>query len=92
MRDTVRLAAKAGVAIGAHPGFPDLVGFGRREMHATPQEISDFVLYQVGALDAIARAEGIRLQHVKPHGALYTMSVSRQDSRRGHRAGCRIAR
>jgi UPF0271 protein len=79
MRRTVHLAAKAGVAIGAHPGFPDLVGFGRREIGATPTEIADFVLYQVGALGAVAKAEGVRLQHVKPHGALYTMSVRRRD-------------
>jgi UPF0271 protein len=79
MRETVRLAARAGVAIGAHPGFPDLVGFGRRELHADPREIADGVLYQIGALAAIARAEGLRLQHVKPHGALYAMSVRRAD-------------
>jgi UPF0271 protein len=79
MRQTVRRAARAGVAIGAHPGFPDLVGFGRREINATPQEIFDFVLYQVGALNAIAKAEGVRLQHVKPHGALYNMSMRRRD-------------
>jgi UPF0271 protein len=75
MRRTVRLAARAGVSIGAHPGFPDLVGFGRREIRADPQDIFDFVLYQVGALSAVAKAEGARLQHVKPHGALYNMSA-----------------
>ena len=75
MRRTVRLAARAGVAIGAHPGFPDLVGFGRREIKTEPQEIFDFVLYQIGALNAVAKAEGARLQHVKPHGALYNMSA-----------------
>jgi UPF0271 protein len=75
MRRTVRMAREAGVAVGAHPGFPDLVGFGRREMHATPDEVYDMVLYQLGALAGIARAEGVRLQHVKPHGALYTMAV-----------------
>lgn len=79
MRSTVRLAARSGVAIGAHPGFPDLVGFGRREMNAQPHEISDLVLYQIGALSAMARAEGVALQHVKPHGALYNMSVRRSD-------------
>lgn len=71
MRQTVALAKQHGVAIGAHPGFPDLVGFGRREMHATPREVEDFVLYQVSALAGIAAAEGLRLQHVKAHGALY---------------------
>jgi UPF0271 protein len=74
MRETVRLARDAGVAVGAHPGFPDLVGFGRRDMHASPREVEDFVIYQIGALAAIARAEGVRLQHVKAHGALYTMA------------------
>jgi UPF0271 protein len=69
------MARAAGVAIGAHPGFPDLVGFGRRNMAATPREVEDFVLYQVGALTGIAAAEGVRLQHVKPHGALYNMAV-----------------
>ena len=75
MRRTVRLARESGVAIGAHPGFPDLVGFGRRNMNASPQEVEDFVLYQIGALAAIAHAEGMRLQHVKAHGALYNMAV-----------------
>jgi UPF0271 protein len=79
MRRTVQLAARAGVSIGAHPGFPDLAGFGRREIDATPRDIADFVLYQVGALSAMAKAEGVPLQHVKPHGALYTMSVRRSD-------------
>ena len=75
MRATVKLAALYGVAVGAHPGFPDLVGFGRRELHATPEEVEDLVLYQVGALAGIAAAEGGRLQHVKPHGALYNMAA-----------------
>jgi 5-oxoprolinase (ATP-hydrolysing) subunit A len=75
MRRTVRLAAAAGVAVGAHPGLPDLVGFGRREMRVTPQEVEDMVLYQVGALTGIASAEGVRLHHVKAHGALYNMAA-----------------
>ena len=75
MRRTVRLAVKSEVAIGAHPGLPDLVGFGRREMKAVPQEVEDLVLYQVGAVAAIAAAEGVCLQHVKPHGALYNMAA-----------------
>ncbi len=74
MRHTVRMAREAGVAVGAHPGFPDLAGFGRREMAASPREVEDFVLYQIGALAAIAAAEGVRLQHVKAHGALYNMA------------------
>jgi 5-oxoprolinase (ATP-hydrolysing) subunit A len=79
MSRTVRHAARTGVAIGAHPGFPDLVGFGRREIDAGPQEIFDFVLYQIGALNAVAKAEGMRLQHVKPHGALYNMSARNKE-------------
>ncbi len=75
MRQTVRAARAAGVAVGAHPGFPDLAGFGRRQLAASPREVEDFVLYQIGALAAIAAAEGVGLQHVKPHGALYNMAV-----------------
>jgi UPF0271 protein len=75
MRRTVRLAREAGVAVGAHPGFPDLAGFGRRELHVTPVEARDLVLYQVGALAAMAAAEGATLEHVKPHGALYNMAA-----------------
>jgi len=71
MRRTVRLAKRHGVAVGAHPSFPDLVGFGRRMLAATPEEIEDDVVYQVGALMAFCRAEGVPLVHVKPHGALY---------------------
>ena len=75
MRRTVRMAREAGVAVGAHPGLPDLVGFGRRDMRVTPQEVEDMVLYQVGALRAIASAEGVTLRHVKAHGALYNMAA-----------------
>jgi UPF0271 protein len=75
LRDTIRLAKSNGVAVGAHPGFPDLVGFGRRELNVTPQEAEDFVLYQVAAVAGVAAAEGVRLQHVKPHGALFNMAV-----------------
>jgi UPF0271 protein len=75
MRRTVQLARDAGVAVGAHPGFPDLVGFGRREMRIAPKDVENLVLYQIGALAAIAHGEGIRLSHVKPHGALYNMAV-----------------
>src|SRR4029453_4186430 len=74
LRNTVRLAKRHGVAIGAHPGFADLVGFGRREIKTTPQDIEDFVLYQVAAIAGVAAAEGLRLQHVKAHGALYNMA------------------
>lgn len=75
MRRTVKLAREARVAVGAHPGLPDLAGFGRREMKVTPREVEDMVLYQIGALAAMAASEGVRLQHVKAHGALYNMAV-----------------
>ncbi|SFI79516.1 LamB/YcsF family protein [Thermoflavimicrobium dichotomicum] len=76
MRRTVRLAMEKNTAIGAHPGLPDLVGFGRRHMAITPQEAYDLVVYQVGALMAFVKAEGGQMQHVKPHGALYNMAAS----------------
>jgi len=75
MRKTIAIARQFGVEVGAHPGFPDLVGFGRRNMDATIEEIQDDVLYQVGALQAFARAAGSKLQHVKPHGALYNRAA-----------------
>lgn len=75
MRATVMLARDHGVAVGAHPGFPDLLGFGRREIQVSPRDVEDFVAYQVGALAAIAAAQGVRLQHVKPHGALFNMAA-----------------
>jgi UPF0271 protein len=65
------LAAQNKVAVGAHPGYPDLQGFGRREMALAPGELGAFVLYQIGALAGLARAAGVSLAHVKPHGALY---------------------
>ena len=74
MRATIALAREKGVAIGAHPGFQDLVGFGRRDIKATPQEVEDLVLYQVAALAGMAAAQGVTLQHVKAHGALYNMA------------------
>jgi UPF0271 protein len=74
MRQTLALARDKGVAVGAHPGFPDLVGFGRRELKASPSEVEDFVLYQVSALAGMAAAQGLKLQHVKAHGALYNMA------------------
>jgi UPF0271 protein len=75
MRRTVRLARAAGAAVGAHPGFADLQGFGRREMQVDPAALEDSLIAQIGALAAIARAEGAALQHVKPHGALYNMAA-----------------
>lgn len=77
MRKTVRMALEKGVAIGAHPGLPDLVGFGRRNMDISPQEAYDMVAYQIGALQAFVQAEGGTMQHVKPHGALYNMAATR---------------
>ena len=75
MRKTVQLARQKQVSVGAHPGFPDLQGFGRREMKLSAEEAYEMTLYQIGALDAFVRAEGLTLQHVKPHGALYNMAV-----------------
>ena len=75
LRQTIRLAKAHGVAVGAHPGFPDLAGFGRREMHVTPADAENFVLYQIAAVAGVAAAEGVKLQHVKPHGALFNMAA-----------------
>jgi len=71
MRATVELARTHGVSVGAHPGFADREGFGRRNLQLPPREVEDLVLYQVGALAAIAASLGVRVRHVKPHGALY---------------------
>ncbi|MCL6452964.1 MAG: LamB/YcsF family protein [Alicyclobacillus sp.] len=77
MRETVKLALAKGVGIGAHPGLPDLLGFGRRNMDISPKEAYDMVVYQVGALYGFVRAEGGTMQHVKAHGALYNMAAVR---------------
>lgn len=74
MSHTVEMAKKAGVSIGAHPGFPDLVGFGRRNMNVSPKEAKAMIQYQIGALDAFCKAKGVKMCHVKPHGALYNMA------------------
>jgi UPF0271 protein len=74
MQATVRLARQYAVAVGAHPGWPDLQGFGRRKMDIDPDEAEAMVLYQIGALAAFARAEGCQLRHVKPHGELYNQA------------------
>ena len=76
MRKTVSRALKNGVALGAHPGLPDLVGFGRRNMAVSPGEAYAMMVYQIGALAAFAKAEGAKLRHVKPHGALYNMAAA----------------
>ena len=75
MTKSVRMAKEAGAAIGAHPGFPDRENFGRRAMDLPPEEVRAIMLYQIGALQAICRAEGAALTHVKPHGALYNMAA-----------------
>jgi len=75
MRTTVQLAKRYGVKVGAHPSLPDLQGFGRRAMAIAPEEIADLVTYQTGALVAFLQAEGMQLNHVKPHGALYGMAA-----------------
>lgn len=75
MERTVKLAKEHGVAVGAHPGYPDLQGFGRRNMTLTPLEVEEIMLYQMGALNAICRANHVEMVHVKPHGALYNQAA-----------------
>ena len=75
MDKTVKMAVEHGVGVGAHPGYPDLLGFGRRNMDCTPDEIRSYVAYQVGALQGFCKIHGTRLRHVKPHGALYLTAV-----------------
>lgn len=91
MERTARLCRENGVAIGAHPGFPDLQGFGRRNMAVTPQEVKVYVQYQVGALLAFCREQGLNLHHVKPHGALYNMAAKDYDLAEGICLGIRAA-
>jgi UPF0271 protein len=79
MRKTVALALEHGVGVGAHVALPDLIGFGRRRITISPEELEDYVVYQAGAIRGFAEAAGARLQHVKPHGALYTMIVDSQE-------------
>lgn len=83
MRETVACALAHGVSIGAHPGLPDLQGFGRRAMQITEQEAYDMVVVQVGALAAVAASQGTRLNHVKAHGMLYNMAVKDRSLARG---------
>jgi 5-oxoprolinase (ATP-hydrolysing) subunit A len=75
MRATVRLAKQYGVAVGAHPGWKDREGFGRREMSLGPEEVETLILDQIGALAAIAKSEGVEMRHIKPHGALYNQAA-----------------
>jgi UPF0271 protein len=79
MRKTVALALRHNVAIGSHPSLPDLIGFGRRTMDVSPAELKDYLCYQTGALREYCRAAGTELQHMKPHGILYTMIEKQQD-------------
>lgn len=79
MAKTVALAKQSGVSIGAHPGFNDLMGFGRREMAVSPKEFKAYIQYQIGALNAFTSAEGVTLRHVKLHGAMYNMAAVRPD-------------
>lgn len=74
MAKTVSMAKENHVCVGAHPGYPDLSGFGRRNMKLTPLEVKTSIIYQIGALSAFCQANGMRLQHVKPHGAMYNMA------------------
>ncbi len=75
MDHTLAMAAAAGIRVGAHPGYPDLMGFGRRNMVISPEEAKAYTLYQLGALDGFCRIHGLRIQHVKPHGAFYNMAA-----------------
>ncbi|MGE7663545.1 5-oxoprolinase subunit PxpA [Peribacillus sp. NPDC097197] len=79
MRKTVQLALEKDVKIGAHPGLQDLMGFGRRNINISPQEAYDIVVYQIGALNGFLQSEGGRMQHVKPHGALYNMAAQNKN-------------
>ena len=75
MQKTIAMAREAGIHVGAHPGYPDLMGFGRRNMTISPAEAKAYTLYQIGALDAFCKAAGLEMQHVKPHGAFYNMAA-----------------
>jgi len=93
MEQTVRLAKEKGVAVGAHPGYPDLMGFGRRRMDLTLNEIENYLLYQMGALYAFAKAHGLPLQHVKVHGALGNLAfIDLEVSKAIGRAVLRLSR
>lgn len=74
MNNTLKMAAQAGIEVGAHPGYPDLMGFGRRNMIISAEEAKAYTLYQLGALDAFCKSNGLKMQHVKPHGAFYNMA------------------
>ncbi|MDY6790127.1 MAG: 5-oxoprolinase subunit PxpA [Thermodesulfobacteriota bacterium] len=79
MEKTVKMAVEHGVGVGAHPGYPDLLGFGRRNMNCSTKDVKDYLVYQIGALEAFCKVHGTRLCHVKPHGALYLTAVENQE-------------
>lgn len=87
MHKTVKLAVENRVGIGAHPGYPDLLGFGRRNMACTPDEIQQYIIYQIGALNAFCKVHNTRLTHVKPHGALYLDAVENESTARAIATG-----
>ena len=91
MRETVAAAKALGVAVGAHPSYPDLLGFGRRPMQISRAEARDYMLYQIGALRAFVEAAGLRLQHVKPHGAIYNVASKDRELSLGIAEGVREA-
>ena len=91
IRDTLSLAATNGVTVGAHPGYPDLLGFGRREIDATPAEVESWVLYQIGALRALAGATRGEVKYVKPHGALYNKAARHAPTADGVARAVRLA-
>ena len=79
MDRTVEMAVENAVGVGAHPGYPDLLGFGRRTMDCTMEEVRNYLVFQIGALQAFCKIHGTKLQHVKPHGALYLNAVDNED-------------
>jgi len=83
MAQTVSLAKKYKVAVGVHPGYPDLLGFGRREMQLASEEVKNYTIYQIGSLQAFVKAAGVDLQHVKPHGALYNLAAKDKETSEG---------
>jgi len=87
MHKTVKLAVENHVGIGAHPGYPDLLGFGRRNMACTPNEIRQYIIYQIGALNAFCKVHNTRMTHVKPHGALYLAAVEEESTARAIATG-----
>ncbi len=83
MEKTVEMAVENGLCIGAHPSFPDLMGFGRREMNLSFEEVRDYVMYQIGSLYAFVKSKNARITHVKPHGAMYNMAFKDEKIARG---------